>query len=201
MPADLRPGPDSPPTDELAGAEAALSVLQQVLHDIASDDMWRQTPCEEYDLTQLTYHLLNSTMSLGVMVGVNYSPGEYSDGVEEQVVSAARMALDAWHRRGLEGTILWEDNEMPAKVAAAIFSIEFLVHAWDYAAAVGHQVKAPDPLVEYVHELAQQLIPEQRAHAGFADAVDVPEDAGSLHRLIAFTGRDPAWRGSQTVLD
>jgi len=38
MPADLPPGPDSPPTDELESAEASLAVLQQVLHGIADDD-------------------------------------------------------------------------------------------------------------------------------------------------------------------
>jgi hypothetical protein len=31
MSSDLRPGPDSPPTDELASAEAALGALQHVL--------------------------------------------------------------------------------------------------------------------------------------------------------------------------
>ena len=54
MPADLRPGPDSPPADELDSAEASLPVLQQILHTIASDDMARQTPCSEFDITQLT---------------------------------------------------------------------------------------------------------------------------------------------------
>ncbi|MGB8791472.1 MAG: TIGR03086 family protein, partial [Mycobacterium sp.] len=39
MSSDLRPGPDSPPTDELASAEAALSALQHVLHPIARDEL------------------------------------------------------------------------------------------------------------------------------------------------------------------
>ena len=194
MPSDLRPGSDSPPTDELDSAEASLAVLQQVLHTIASDDMTRQTPCSEYDITKLTYHLLNSTMTLGLMVDADYSMREHTDAVEGQVISAARPTLDGWHRRGLDGTVELGEIEMPAKVAAAVLSLEFLVHAWDYAAAVGREVAAPDPLVEYVMELAQQLIqPEQRVHAGFADIVDVGADASALHRLVAFTGRDPAW--------
>jgi uncharacterized protein (TIGR03086 family) len=196
MPSDLRPGPDSPPTDELDSAEASLAVLQQVLHAIAADDMERPTPCTEFDIKQLTYHLLNSTMALGMMAGADYSMREHTAAVESQVITAARPTLDAWHRRGLEGMVPFGENEMPAKVAASVLSIEFLVHAWDYAAAVGREVKAPDPLAEYVMELAQQLIqPEQRVHAGFADIVELPADAGALHRLVAFTGRDPAWRG------
>ena len=192
MPSDLRPGPDSPPTDELDSAEATLAVLRQVLHTVAGDDGERQTPCTDYNVKELTWHLLNSTMALGLMVGADYSAREHTDAVEGLVVSTARPTLDAWHRHGLEGEVMMGEHGMPARVAASVFSIEFLVHAWDYAAAVGHEVNAPDSLVEYVLELAQKLIrPGERAQAGFASAVDVAADASALDRLVAFTGRDP----------
>jgi uncharacterized protein (TIGR03086 family) len=193
MASDLRPGPDSPPTDELASAEATLGVLQQVLHTIAGDDMSNQTPCSEYDMTQLTAHLLNSIMAIGGMVGADFSMREETSSVERQVVGAARPTLDAWHRHGLEGTVPLGPSEMPAKVAAGVLSVEFLVHAWDYAAAVGRDVKAPDSLAEYVLAIAQKLIkPEERGHAGFDDPVEVPEGASALDQLVAFTGRNPA---------
>ena len=193
MAADLRPGTDSPPTDELRSAEDTLGVLRGVLHTIAADDMTRQTPCTEFDVTRLTGHLLNSLTALGGMVGAELPERDESDSVERQVVAAARPALDAWHRRGLNGTVPFGNGEMPAKGACAILSLEFLVHAWDYAAAVDHEFNAPEPLAEYVLGLAHQVIrPEQRSRAGFDDPVDVPADAGALERLIAFTGRNPA---------
>ena len=193
MAADLRPGPDSPPTDELRSAEDAVGVLRRVLHTIAADDMTRQTPCTEFDVTRLTGHLLNSLTALGGMVGAELPERDESDSVERQVVAAARPALDAWHRHGLNGTVPFGKGDMPAKGACAILSLEFLVHAWDYAAAVDHEFDAPEPLAEYVLGLAHQVIrPEQRSRAGFDDPVDVPADAGALERLIAFTGRNPA---------
>jgi uncharacterized protein (TIGR03086 family) len=194
MPPDLRPGPDSPPADELQSAEATLGVLQQVLHTIAGDDMSRQTPCTKFDVTQLTGHLLKSITSLGGMVGADVPDLSRSDGpVEQQVIAAARPALDAWHRHGLDGNVPFGGGEMPARGACSILSLEFLVHAWDYAVAVGHDVKAPEPLAEYVFGLAHEVIrPEQRSRAGFDDPVDVPADAGALDQLIAFTGRNPA---------
>ena len=193
MPRDLRPGPHSPPTDELHSAEGTLGVLQQVLHTVAADDMTRQTPCTEFDVTQLTAHLLKSITALGGMVGAEVPEPDETDSVERQVVAAARPALDAWHRHGLDGTVPFGKDEMPAKGACAILSIEFLVHAWDYAAAVGREVDAPEPLSEYVLELARQIIrPELRGSAGFDDPVEVPADAGTLEQLIAFTGRNPA---------
>lgn len=192
MSPDLRPGPHSQPTDELHSAEDTLGVLQRVLHPIAADDMSRQTPCAEFDVSALTGHLLKSIAALGGMVGAEIPARDESDSAERQVVVAARPALDAWHRHGLDGSVPFGKGEMPAKDACAILSLEFLVHAWDYAVAVGHEINAPEPLSEYVLELARRIIrPEVRGGAGFDDPVDVPADAGALDQLVAFTGRNP----------
>lgn len=189
---ELTPGPDAPPADELASAEATLQVLQHVVHGIASDDLKRQTPCREFDVAGLTDHLLNSITLLGGAAGAQLPERNPDDSVERQIVAAARPALDAWHRRGLGGTVPFGANEAPAQFMAAILSLEFLVHAWDYASAIGRQVDAPDALTDYVTELAQRIItPEGRVRAGFDDPVDVAAHASKLDRLVAFTGRVP----------
>ncbi|MEB4209658.1 TIGR03086 family metal-binding protein [Mycobacterium sp. 94-17] len=193
MPPDLRPGPDSPPTDELHSAEDTLAVLQQVLHTIASDDLTRRTPCAQFDVSQLTGHLLNSISALGDMVGAELPEPDASESVERQVIAAARPALDAWHRHGLDGSVPFGKAEMPAKSACGVLSIEFLVHAWDYAKAVGRDVDAPEPLCEYVLGLARNIIrPEFRDGGGFDYPVDVSGEAEALDQLVAFTGRNPA---------
>lgn len=190
---DLRPGPHSPPTDELHSAEDTLGILQRVLHTVAADDMSRLTPCSEFDVSRLTEHLLKTITALGGMVGADIPELDEGDSAERRIVVAARPALDAWHRHGLDGTVQFGGTEMPAKQACGIFSIEFLVHAWDYARAVGHEINAPEPLSEYVLGLARELIrPELRSRAGFDDPVEAPEDAGALEQLVAFTGRNPA---------
>jgi uncharacterized protein (TIGR03086 family) len=193
MPSDLRPGPDSPPSDELHSAEDSLGVLQHVLHTIAEDDKSRPTPCSEFDVAKLTEHLLNSITAIGGMVGAELPERDPDDSVERQVVLAARPALDAWHRHGLDGSVPFGKTQMPARTACGVFSIELLVHAWDYGKAVGRDVDAPDPLSEYVLTLARDIIrPEFRGGAGFDDPVDVPADARALDQLVAFTGRNPA---------
>ncbi|WAJ45076.1 TIGR03086 family metal-binding protein [Mycobacterium sp. Aquia_216] len=193
MPRDLRPGPDSPPADELQAAEDTLGVLRHVLHTIADDDLSRQTPCTEFDVAKLTEHLLKSIGGIGRIAGAEFPEREPGDSVERQIISVARPVLDAWHRRGLDGNVPFGKGEMSAKSACGIFSIEFLVHAWDYAAAVGRDVEAPEPLAEYVLDLAHNTIrPEFRGAAGFDDPVGVPADASALVQLVAFTGRNPA---------
>jgi uncharacterized protein (TIGR03086 family) len=192
MPADLPPGPDSPPTDELESAEKTLAVLEHVLHGIAKDDESKQTPCREFDVAKLTDHLLNSITTIGGFAGAEFPERDRDDSVERQVILAARPALDAWHRRGLDGTVPFGQGEAPAKVMAGVLSIEFLIHAWDYAMATGRKVEAPDSLSDYVMGLAKVIItPQGRTNVGFDDPIDVPADAGALDRLIAYTGRQP----------
>lgn len=190
MPEDLRAGPESPPTDELRSAEKSFAVLQHVLHGIAADDLHKQTPCREFDVAALTDHLLNSITMIGAMAGAEFGERDRDASVEQQVVFAARPALDAWQRRGLDGTVDFGGNEVPAKVMVGVLSIEFLVHAWDYAEAVGGEVTAPESLSDYVLGLAHKIIPpEGRVSVGFDDPIDVAADAGALTRLLAYTGR------------
>jgi uncharacterized protein (TIGR03086 family) len=193
MSSDLRPGPDSPPTDELASAEAALGALRHVLHPISRDELSKSTPCSEYDVMQLTDHLMNSITLLGGAAGAEPPERNSEDSVERQIVAAARPALDAWHRRGLTDTVTIGTNEIPATFAVSILSVEFLVHGWDYATATTHPIDVAESLADYVLGLAHKVItPEGRATVGFDDPVAVPDDAPALDRLIAFTGRDPA---------
>jgi uncharacterized protein (TIGR03086 family) len=180
------------PNDELDSAEATLAVLQQALHGIAADDLARQTPCSEFDVAALTDHLMNSVTTIGGAAGAEFPPRDQGDSVERQLIGAARPALDAWHRRGLEGTVSLGSNQAPAAIMAGILSIEFLVHAWDYAIATGREVDVSDDLSDYVLGLASKIItPEGRKGVGFDQPVELPSDACALDRLVAFTGRTP----------
>jgi uncharacterized protein (TIGR03086 family) len=193
MPADLPQGPDAPPADELKSAEATLAVLQHVLHGIAKDDEAKPTPCREFDVAGLTDHLMNSITTIGSAAGAEFPERDRGDSVERQIILAARPALDAWHKRGLDGVVTFgEGREAPAKMLAGILSLEFLVHAWDYAKSLGREVTAPDSLSDYVLNIARNVItPEGRTNVGFDDPVDVAADAGALERLVAYTGRRP----------
>lgn len=190
MTPDLRPGPDVPPADELAAAEAAWAVLEPLLRGIGSDESSKPTPCSEFDVAQLTDHLLNSITILGGAAGAEFPAGDAGDSSAAQVLAAGRPALDAWRSRGLDGAVTFGPNELPAKVAVGILALEFLVHAWDYATATGRTLEASEPLAQYVLDRTQQILtPAGRATAGFDPPVEVADSAPALDRLIAFTGR------------
>lgn len=190
-------GPDewaAAPADlnHLTCADATLAVCQNVLRGIDEIDLDKPTPCTEYSVGQLADHLIGSMVGLGGMAGVIVVPAETGT-VESRLAFAAQQSLEAWHKRGLGGTVKLGEAEMPAGLAASILSVELLIHAWDFAVATGQQVTVSDQVSSYVFDLAQQLIsPQQRAGGSFADAIEVGPDADILSRLVAFTGRAAA---------
>ncbi len=187
-------GPDEwayAPADlnQITAAEATLAVCQDVLRNMTVDDLSNQTPCKEFTVAQLADHLIGSIVSLGGLVDVSVEVKD-SGTLESRIAYAAQQTLEGWHKRGLEGTVKHGPNEMPAAFAAGILSLEFLIHAWDFAAATGQKVTVSDEVTSDVFDLAEQTISsQQREDGSFAPAIEVGPDAHVLERLLAFSGR------------
>lgn len=179
--------------DELASAEATLAVLQNVLRGLDPADLTIPTPCTEFNVSQLADHLLGSITSIGMAAGAQMPARDHDAPLETQVADAAQVALEAWRRRGVQGTVPLGSAEMPAAIMAGVMSLEFLVHAWDFATATGRDVVVSEPIGHYVLELAGKAItPQARGLRGFDEAVDAGSGAAVLDQLVAFTGRQPA---------
>jgi uncharacterized protein (TIGR03086 family) len=178
-----------PELNPITAAEATLAVCQLVLRGVAEADYHRATVCTEFDVTQLADHLIGSVTFLGTAAGADFGQASATS-LEARVAATAQATLEAWNTRGLDGTVKVGPNEMPAAAALGILSIEFQVHAWDFAQATGQQLTVPDALSQYVLGVANQIVtPEVRAGGSFADPLEPGPDAGILDRLIAFTGR------------
>jgi uncharacterized protein (TIGR03086 family) len=176
--------------DQLTAAEAALGLCQHVLRHMGPDAGSAQTPCAKYDVDQLVEHLMGSLIALGGGVGVTVTPDEAAPR-EVKVADAGQLVLEGWRRHGLEGTMALGGGDMPAELASRILSMEFLVHAWDFARATGQELPANDGLSAYVLGLAQGLIaPQMRDGDRFADEVSLAPGADAITRLVAFTGRE-----------
>ena len=101
------------------------------------------------------------------------------------------MTLEAWRKRGVEGTVEFAGREAPAQLPVDILLIELLVHAWDFAKASGQTVQVDDAVSGYVLDRARSLIaPRMRDGDQFAAEVQAGPDADNLARLAAFTGRE-----------
>lgn len=175
--------------NELTSADATLAIVQRVLAHVTEADAQVQTPCADFNVSQLLDHLAGSIAGIAKALGADVAD-DAGKSPEARIADLAQPALEAFYRRGLEGTIDMGFAELPATIVASILNLEFLVHAWDFSKALGLEVSVADELTDYVEVLAQNTISEQvRASGSFAPAQEVAETASSLERLVAFTGR------------
>lgn len=177
------------PLNEVIAADATLAVLERVLRSLTPADLAAQTPCADYNVGQLLDHLAGSISGIGQALGAPVAD-DAAKVPEARIADLAQPVLEAFYRRGLEGTVDMGFAELPATMVAAILNLEILVHAWDFSKALGADLSVSDVLTDYVEVLAQQTISDQvRAGGSFAPAQQVAESATSLERLVAFTGR------------
>ncbi|MCZ9883055.1 TIGR03086 family metal-binding protein [Arthrobacter sp. B2a2-09] len=175
--------------NELTSADATLAIVQRVLAQVTEADASTQTPCADFNVSQLLGHLAGSISRIAKALGAEVAD-DAGKSPEVRIADLAQPTLEAFYRRGLEGTIDMGFAELPAPMVASILNLEFLVHAWDFSKALGLEVSVADELTDYVEVLAQNTISEQvRASGSFAPAQEVAETASSLERLVAFTGR------------
>lgn len=188
-PDDWAAAPD--PMNELASAEAALAVAQRVLRGIKASDLESGTPCEDFTVAGLLDHLFGSIASIGKALGVSVAD-QPAASPEVRIADAAQLTLEAFRARGTQGSLDMGFAELPATMVANILNLELLVHAWDFATATGQELAVSPVLSDYVLGLARNTISPRMRGKSFAKETLVDESAASLHRLVAFTGREVA---------
>lgn len=193
---------------------AAVRTASKVVDGVGSDQRHLPTPCEDYDVEDLLFHLVGVVDRVAV-VGRGGNPFE----VER------RPSLDgAWAEAVATTEQVWADDvalEVPSPLPWApgkgidvlkTYIAELTVHTWDLAAATG-QTPAWDPdALQVSLEWAENLgtTPEARAERfapiyaqlppefaemppPFADPLPVADDAPVLDKIVAWSGRLPSW--------
>jgi uncharacterized protein (TIGR03086 family) len=160
------------------------------------------TPCPEWDVRTLLNHLILWT---------SYSAERRAHGesVAEELMTkdfAAEPDFAAAYRAQLDRALAaWADpaawerdlNVMgtptPAADVASLLLAEIVLHAWDLAAATGQSYTVGDKAAEAALTAVAANAELFRQYKGFAEPVPVAADAPVLDRVLALSGRDPAW--------
>ncbi|GAB3596138.1 TIGR03086 family metal-binding protein [Angustibacter peucedani] len=185
--------------------EPAAQRLAQVLRGVRDDQLADPSPCEHYSVGDLVEH------AGGLALGFTWAATKQWPGGSSQAPSGDAARLDddwrtLYPQRLAELGQAWRDPAawqgmteaggvpLPAEVAACVAMDELVVHGWDIARATGQPYDVPDDEVAVAHGFvaASQGQPEPPPGL-FAAPVDVMGEASSLDRLVALTGRDPAW--------
>lgn len=155
------------------------------------DDREKSIPCAGCTTHDLVEHLMGSMKSLGARADADVPDDVEAATAEDYIAQAVEPALAAWRDRGTDGMVPFGDGEAPATMMASILSLEFLIHAWDFAQVTGHPIEVLDGLVAYVQGLAETVIrPEYRGEGkGFATQT-TPSSPDPMTVLAASSGRN-----------
>jgi uncharacterized protein (TIGR03086 family) len=182
--------------------DAADAAARTVEH-VAPAQFDGPTPCTEWDVRTLLNHLI---------VWTSYSLAARAEGgsVGQELIDrdfAADPGFAADYRAQLDRALAaWSDpatwersldvmgSPMPSADVAALNIAEMVLHGWDLAAATGQAYTVSEPTAAAAMHAALANADLFRQYKGFAEPVEVPPTASTLDRVLALSGRDPAWK-------
>lgn len=180
----------------------AADAAARTVANVDASQFGRPTPCTEWDVHALLNHLILWTShslearANGESVGQDLIDHDFA--ADPGFAAAYRTQLDraltAW-----ADPATWErsldvmGSPMPAADIAALNLAEMVLHSWDLAAATGQRYEVGDAVAAAALEAVEANAVLFREYKGFADPIEVPPATSVLDRVLALSGRDPAW--------
>jgi|SRR5947209_10963979 len=188
----------------------ATRLLATLVEQVDDDQLGQPTPCPDYTVGDLLDHIGGIALAFAAAAhkadGPNASPPPTGDRAHlgsdwrNRIPQDLASLADAWVApESWEGTTKIAGMEMPAGVVGTVGLNEVVTHGWDLARATGQPFQVEDATVdacvEFLGPISQPGMEAARQPA-FGPVVAVEEDTSPADRLIALTGRDPAWTGT-----
>ncbi|MET9404470.1 TIGR03086 family metal-binding protein [Streptomyces sp. NPDC002935] len=178
-------------------AEAA-----RVARGVTAERLSEPSHCTDWDVRTLVNHwVLYTSHGLEHRALRRQLPDELTardftaaPGWAEAYAEQLDRAVAAWDDPAVwDGEVDLGMAKMPAADIASMVVKEMAVHGWDVAAATGQRFRVSDGAARFVLDVVDTHAELYRQYDGFADPVDVPDDAPVFERALAHSGRDPRW--------
>lgn len=137
--------------------------------------------------------------------GIELPPGP---SVDEDPAGAWRVQRDAVQELLDDPTVAGVEYDFPhmgtmtlGDVVERIYVGDVFLHRWDLGVATGQEVVLDEATCE---AMLSGMVPMEgalRSSGHYGPRFDVPDDAPVQDRLLAFIGRDPAWRPDQAQVE
>lgn len=181
--------------DDIDLLESVLDKDQALIEGVGPDDLSRATACPDYDVRALVAH---QTGWLQVFAAVAQAreatsdPGQYA-GTDpaSDFRAAAEEVVGGWREHGVDREVSMTGAGLPGQMVLDMTLMEFVTHGCDLALATDQPVPFTDDELETTLDKARTTLPEEYRGDGkpFGDAVEVPQDASPVDRLLGFMGR------------
>ncbi|WP_067547619.1 TIGR03086 family metal-binding protein [Nocardia crassostreae] len=193
-------------SDELIPLNArAVRVSIDLVEQLTTVDLRKPTPCADWTLHGLLTHMIAQHRGFAASARggndlVDWKTRPLGDDPAREYREAAEDVLTAFAEPGvLEREVALPEfsttHRFPAARAVGFHLVDYVVHSWDVAQALGIPVHFDAEVLAAAHEVAA-AVPggEIRVAPGAAFAPEVSwSGADALDRIVAMLGRSPEW--------
>jgi uncharacterized protein (TIGR03086 family) len=159
------------------------------------DDRWEnRSPCDEWNARQVVGHVVDTSgMFLGY-IDEKLPPAPSVDDDPAAAFQSARAAIQSAlddptraqkEYDGFFGKTTFEQS------VDRFLSPDALMHAWDLAKATGLETPVDNEEAKRLLENYSQMGDTVRTAGVFGPAMEAPENADPMTKLLAFSGRQP----------
>jgi uncharacterized protein (TIGR03086 family) len=184
----------------------AAKQMAALLARVPDDALDAPTPCKGMTLGQLIAHVdgfaqvftLSARKELGPMTATPPDPdvATLEPGWRDRAAQHLAELGDAWQADDAwDGMTQAGGVDLPGGAAGRVALDELVVHGWDIARSTGQPFEADHGHLREIEAAVTQLRAGNDGEIPglFGAAVAPPAGATPLERVLALTGRDPAW--------
>jgi uncharacterized protein (TIGR03086 family) len=182
----------------------ALAAAGDVVARVGADQLGAATPCRDWRLRDLLGHMVAHNHGFAAAARGENVPASAWDGspagdqpypayLESATLASRAFAAPGALDRQVELPGL---GAFPLRIAVGFHFVDYLIHGWDVARAIGAASDPDGELTETALKFASRWpdVPQLRGPgAPFGPKVDVQADAPPFDRLLGLLGRSPDW--------
>lgn len=185
----------------------AVLASVEVVAKVTAADLGLPTPCAQWTLGELLAHMTVQHEGFAAAAagqGADLATWQVRPAAADPVAEysgAAEAVIAAFAEPGvLERSFalpeIFAGFEFPAAQAISFHFIDYVVHGWDVARALGQPYELDADLAAAALPVAQ-AVPGGKSRlapgAAFAPGLDTAADASPLGQVLALLGRSPRW--------
>lgn len=176
----------------------ALDATGKVLAGVTSDQWSSPTPCEGWDVRELTNHVVAGNY-WAAELGAGKTIEDVGSALDGDVLGtdpaasyrkSADAAAAAFAAPGaLDAPCAVSYGPVPGSVYAGHRIIDVLIHGWDLATATGQDTTLDPDLVAACLEIVEPQLDMLQASGAFAPGGEAPAGADPQTKLLTWLGR------------
>ena len=193
---------------DLKSADAiAVRGSATLVAQVTDADLGRPTPCAGWDLAMLLEHMTTQHRGFAAAAagrGADPAVWQVTPGpaVVERYAAAAAEVITAFSAgdvldRPFTLPEFGTDRPFPGRLAVGFHLVDYVVHGWDVARALGRPYQPAAEVLALTVPIAR-AVPGGAARlaegAAFGPGIAVAAGADPLTEILSLLGRDPGWQ-------